>query len=254
MDISDKLKIESEYWNEFWKNSKYESPSSEILDNLIKKSLFFPKFYDCVKLYKNVIKDRANVLELGAGHGWASCIFKSLYPNSFIFTTDLSIDALKSLKKWETILKVKIDSYFASSSSEINLENSSIDYIFCFESAHHFRDHYSTIVELKRVLKKGGKAFYFNEPVCNKFIYPLAFWLTNKRSFADINSPSPEDLLIPSKLRKYCKRNGLSFEINYYLKTSGRGPIPTIYYFVLGLVPFLKYLLPSCANIIISKN
>tara|TARA_Y100001968_G_C19204374_1_gene641572 strand:+ start:297 stop:830 length:534 start_codon:yes stop_codon:yes gene_type:complete len=176
-----------------------------------------------------------------------------LYPSAEVSATDLSIDAISSISKWEKVFDVKIDSFFSASSNCIPVSDSSYDYVYCYESAHHFRDHHSTILELKRVLKKGGVAFYFNEPVCNKFIYPLAFWMTNKRSINNEDSPSPEDLVIPSYIKKICKNNGLSMKLDYHLKTFGRGPIATLYYFCLQLIPFLKYFLPSCANIIITK-
>tara|TARA_Y100001968_G_C19204374_1_gene641571 strand:+ start:57 stop:200 length:144 start_codon:yes stop_codon:yes gene_type:complete len=44
MDLKNKLEIEKNYWGGFWKNSKYESPSSKIVDNLVVKAVNFPKF------------------------------------------------------------------------------------------------------------------------------------------------------------------------------------------------------------------
>ena len=254
MDKKTKLEIEKKYWNEFWKNSKKESPSSDILENLVAKSINIPKFYNCLKKVSNKINPSSHVLEIGAGHGWASCIFKSIYPDSYISASDISIDSLKSLKKWENIFNVKVDNYFESSSNSINAKDESLDYVFCYEAAHHFRDHYSTIKEVKRVLKKGGIAFYFNEPVCNKYIYPLAFWITNIRSSGNIDSPSPEDLIVTSEIKSICLSQNLNIRINYYLNLFGRGPISTLYYLCLNIFPFLKYFLPSCANIVISKK
>ena len=47
---------------------------------------------------------------------------------------------------------------------------------------------------------------------------------------------------------------GLKKKFDFYLNPFGRGAVATIYYAILAKVPFLKYFLPSCANVILTSK
>lgn len=93
IDLKQKLEIE------FWRDSKKESPESDSVYNIVNKLSDAGVFLDCIKRHKDKFRDSGRVLELGGGQGWASCIYKCLYPNSFVTATDISPFAIQSLPK-----------------------------------------------------------------------------------------------------------------------------------------------------------
>ena len=121
--IQTKQSIEIEYW----RNSKTENPESDSINNIINKFSEASIFLDCLNCYKSKLVDEGRVLELGAGQGWASCIYKKLYPKTHITVTDISKYAIMSVNKWEKMLEVKIDNAYACKSSEINEDDNSIN-------------------------------------------------------------------------------------------------------------------------------
>jgi SAM-dependent methyltransferase len=199
-EIESKQKIEIE----FWRDSEHESPEADSIHNIVNKVTDAAVFLDCInRHYKELITD-GRVLELGGGQGWASCVYKKLFPNAHVTATDISKYAVMSLPKWERLFEVKIDNSYASTSYEINESDASLDLIFCFAAAHHFLAHRRTLGEISRVLKPGGKAIYFNEPATPRYLYSLARWRL-ERTRPEV----PEDMLITSELSKLAQEAGI---------------------------------------------
>jgi SAM-dependent methyltransferase len=107
-------------------------------------------------------------------------------------------------------------------------KDGSLDQIFAFAAAHHFLAHDKTLKEISRVLRPGGKAFYFYEPVTPKFFYRLAHWRVNRK-----RPHVPEDVLITSRLQELAFKNGLDMQIDYYPSTTKRGVFETFYFYLL---------------------
>ena len=243
------IELKQEIEIEFSRKSKDESPESDSIYNIVNKISDAGVFLDCINRHRDKLTINVKVLELGGGQGWASCVYKSLFPNAHVTATDISEFAVRSLPKWERLFEVKIDNSYACRSYEIDEGNNSLDQVFCFAAAHHFLAHKRTLREISRVLKTGGKAFYFHEPATPKFFYSLAYWRVNKKR------PSvPEDVLITSEIRKLAQRAGLDFHIDFYPSLIKRGPFETVYFFVLGHIPFLQCILPCSANFIFTKK
>lgn len=244
MNIIEKEKIEID----FWKQSKSENPASFSFDNFLNKMGDCAIFYKILKKYSFIIKDSPIILELGAGQGWASCTVKKLY-DKYLITSDISPYAVESLKYWEELYKVKIEESFACTSYQIPRENDSVDLIFCFAAAHHFIKHRKTLLEIQRVLKKNGKCIYMYEPSCTKFMYRLAYKRVNKK-----RPEVPEDVLIYKKIKSIAESMGLKATVEFYPSMDKRGPLETVYYYVLNKLPFLQKILPSTANYIFEKK
>jgi len=243
IEIKQKIEIE------FWRDSKDESPESNSILNIINKVSDTRVFLDCLKRHQDKLSITGNILELGAGQGWASCIYKRTFPKTHVTTTDISEFAVKSLPKWERLFEVKVDNSYACKSYKINENDASIDQIFCFASAHHFLAHKRTLHEINRVLKPGGKAFYFYEPATPKYLYSPARWRVNRK-----RPHVPEDVLITSEIHKLARSNELDLQIDYYPSLRNRGPIELVYYFLLSRLQFLQRILPCSANFIFTKN
>lgn len=245
LNIEAKQKIEIE----FWRDSKDESPQADSVYNTVGKISEAGVLLDCLKRHHEKLAQSGRVLELGGGQGWASCLYKKLFPNTHVTTTDISKFAVMSLPKWERLFEVKVDNSYACRSYEINESDASLDQVFCFAAAHHFLAHRRTLREVSRVLKPGGKAFYFHEPSTPRYLYSPAYWRVNRK-----RPEVPEDVLITSKLRKIAHESGLDLHVDYYPTLIKRGAFETVYFFVLGRIPFLQRILPCSANFIFTKN
>lgn len=244
-DVHAKQKVEIE----FWRNSPDESPESNSLHNIVEKVSDTAILLDCFDRYQGRLAEHGRVLELGSGQGWASCAYKRNFPDVTSIVTDISPYAVQSLPKWERIFEVKIDHFYDCTSYEIKEPDSSIDQIFCFAAAHHFLAHRRTLKELYRVLKPGGKVFYFYEPATSKALYSFAYWRVNRK-----RPEVPEDVLITSKLRALATRTGLDLQVDYYPSLKRRGPLETLYFYMLGRLPFLQKWVPCTANFIFTKR
>jgi ubiquinone/menaquinone biosynthesis C-methylase UbiE len=244
-EIEHKQKIEIE----FWRDSVNESPSSDSILNIINKASDATVFVDCLNRHQDQLVSDGRVLELGGGQGWASCIYKRLYPQVEITTTDISEHAVASLYKWQHLFNTKIDHSYACKSYEINEPDDSLDFIFCFASAHHFLAHKRTLNEISRVLKPGAKAIYFYEPATPKLFYKSVYKRVNK------NRPSvPEDVLITKQIKQLAELAGLQFEVDYHPSLIKRAPVEMIYFYILSKITFIQKLLPCTANFIFTKE
>lgn len=245
MKITDKELIEINYW----KNSDIEGPGKQTLVNLINKIGDLTVFLECIKDLKDFTVDEGNVLELGAGQGWASCAYKHLYPKVNITATDISEYAISSVSYWERVFSVSnIKSYNCKSYETLELE-SSLDLIFCFAAAHHFVAHKRTLIEIKRILKKGGKALYIYEPTTPSLFYPIAHWRVNR-----IRPEVPEDIIIPKKLINFAKSIGLRVSVHYAPLRIKRRGFSVLYYKLLSIFRILNNFLPCSAHIVIEKK
>jgi SAM-dependent methyltransferase len=233
----------------FWKNSPTESPKNESISNIINKISDAEVFIDCLNRFKEYHSQTGKVLELGAGQGWASCIYKKMYPQSEVIATDISEQALKSVYKWERIWNVKIDKTHQCPGYHTSEPNDSVDFIFAFASAHHFLAHNRTLKEIARILKPGCTAIYLYDTGCSKLFYPLMFQLVNK-----LRSEVPEDVIILSEIKKLAKENSLSVSIDYYPSLIKRGFMQRRYFQLLKFLPFMQKVLPCSVNIVFKKN
>jgi len=251
--MMDNLKLKSIQEREsaelkFWKENMFEKPESDSLENIINKMTDCEVFLDIIKNYSETFIRSKKVLEIGGGQGWASCVVKSVYPQLHVTLSDISEDAIKSRSKWEKIFKVTLDRSYACKSYEIPEPDSSEDCIFCFASAHHFADLKKTMLEICRVLKRGGVCFFFHEPTSSRFFYKYAWKRVNKK-----RPTVPEDVIIYKLLLHQAETAGLKAEIFFNPTIKKRGPFETIYYFFLSKMIFLQGKLPCTANFVFTK-
>jgi SAM-dependent methyltransferase len=244
-DIEVKQKTEIE----FWRDSIHESPEANSIHNLINKASFFRVLADCFNRHVAKLSSNGNVLELGSGQGWASCLYKRLHPDAKLTVTDISKYAIMSLPAWERIFEVEIDKSYDCKSYETNEEAASLDFIYCFAAAHHFLAHKRTLKEISRILKPEGTAIFFFEPATPKYLYRLSKWRVNR-----IRPEVPEDVLITSELDKIAREAGLDMVVDYYPTLLNRGPLESVYFAVLAQLPILQRILPCSANFLFTKR
>lgn len=218
------------------------------LDNLSNKlselRWLQPKF----ALYDQKFRSASAVLELGGGEGWGSCALKRLYPQLHVTASDISDSAISGIGKWERIFECTVDERFACKSYSVPLPDHSVDIIFSFQAAHHFRLHAETLQEAARLLRPGGVCMYLHEPSCRRYIYPLAYWRVNYK-----RPECPEDVLVLEKMRRVANELGFKLQVNYSTATLNRGVVEGVYYKALSLVPALCQWLPCTADFIFTK-
>lgn len=240
MRLSDKEKIEIEYWRQ----SQFEAPTEFTKANLLNKMQEARQFnYKCQK-FKSILSDRQKVLEIGAGQGWASCFMKKYYlPKAHFSVSDISPYAIESLPYWEKVYDVKIDHHFAAKSYAIDVDEK-YDLIFCYAAAHHFVLIEETLNNLGNLLHSDGVILFLYEPVSSKLLYPL------HKAYVDrMPHVTPEDVLVPSKIKEAAKRCDLQCHVHYDAhQVVMRGVGSSLYFNLLQTVPFLKYWLPGSAD------
>lgn len=238
-DLAEKERIDIEHWAA----NPEENPESDSIFNVINKVTDMPALLECQRPFDAEFRRFRRVLELGAGQGWASCLFRKLYPQAQFTVSDISEHAVASVRKWEKILDVGVEKTFACRSYEVPAEDASFDCVFTYAAAHHFVAHRRSLREIRRLLKPGGHAFYFHEPACRRWIYRAAHYRVN-RCRPDV----PEDVIVYPKLLRIAREEGLRAELHFNPTLHKRGATEFLYYFVLGKLPFLQRILPCTAT------
>lgn len=234
---------------DFWRTSETQKPEADNLLYVIDKFCLAKVLLEKLDRFPHLFERADSILELGGGQGWAACILKRMFPDKRVFASDISPYAVASTPKMEKMLGVKLDGVFACRSYAIPVEDGSMDLAFCFASAHHFGAHRGTLSEIFRVLKVGGAALYLHEPSCRRYIYWLAAWRAKRRKRG-----VPEDVLVYKEIKKVARDVGFAVECRFHPTTTARGPLETVYYLVLQILPFLKHLLPCTVDYVFTKN
>ena len=220
----------------------------EPLTYLVNTLADAPTFLGLLSRYERVFKRATDVLELGAGQGWASCIVKRRFPHVRVIATDFSPEAISGIRTWERVFDVKVEASQAALSYATGLADASVDLVFAFASAHHFVLHERTFAEIHRILRPGGKALYLFEPSCRNYVYPLA-----TRRMRRTRTDVVEDMLRQEHISALARAAGLKCDIDLYPTMARRGPLGTIYNAVLIGVPILRRVLWCTANFELTK-
>jgi SAM-dependent methyltransferase len=242
-DIDRRHELELELWRTSpMERPEADSPTHEVA-NIVNKAQDAGIMYDLIERFEDDFRACVDVLELGGGQGWASCMVKVMHPHTRVTLTDLSPDAVASVNKWERVFDTKIEATAAALSDEIPVEDCSQDLVFAYAAAHHFVRHRRTLRELHRVLRPGGRVLYLHEPASPEYIYDAAYKRVNRKR-PDI----PEDVLRIGELGRLARELGFDYKVDHYPNPAHRGPVETVYYEILSRVPLLQRLLPCTAN------
>jgi SAM-dependent methyltransferase len=244
LSAAERERIEIEYW----RDSPTERPGAESLDNLLNKMAEAKIFVAYLDKLRHLLVERGTVVELGAGQGWGSCIYKKRFPEARVVATDLSAYAIESIEYWHRIFGVRTDEHYACKSYATQEAPDSVDLVYCFAAAHHFADRAGTLAEIARILKPGGRALFLHEPVCGRLLYPLAYRRVNA-----VRPEVPEDLLITADVLREAAAAGLEATALRNEPLLGAAAFGTLNYRLQRWLPPLARVLPSSMPFVCQK-
>lgn len=106
------------------------------------------KMFDLVR----TIKKPTKVLDLGCGTGFFASKIKDIYPSAEVYGIDISKKALNlGRKKYKNITFIRADA-----EQEFPFKNNFFDLIISGEHIEHLKDTDTYLIEINRVMKKGG--------------------------------------------------------------------------------------------------
>lgn len=104
-----------------------------------------------------------NVLEIGAGLGWASAIVKQRSPRATVTATDISPSAFRLAAATHADIGARPDHTSACDMANLPFKDDSFDLVFGIAVLHHAGDVAAVIREVRRVLKPDGRYFGMDE-------------------------------------------------------------------------------------------
>jgi ubiquinone/menaquinone biosynthesis C-methylase UbiE len=134
-------------WGERFKRKKLNSKA--VLVELLKR----------LGLNKNFIKNK-KILDIGCGSGRFTNAFGRLGAKLSV-GVDLGSEGLRLAKLFAKNNRIKNTKFYKSNVLKLPFKNSTFDFVFCKGVLHHTGDTYAGLLELKRVLKTGSKAFIY---------------------------------------------------------------------------------------------
>lgn len=193
------------------------------------------------------------VLEIGGGHGWASCMVKSLHPGCEVHASDLSPAAIAGAARWERAFETRLDGRWAFLANATPFADAQFDRVFMFQAFHHvgIGDRMTAVLdELKRILRPGGLIAFLSEPSAPGWLYARQHRHINairRAQGADVD----EDVVVVARVRRAAERRGLRFEHSHdvswhYREMSLPGILRNA---ALARLPFLERLVPCGVHI-----
>tara|TARA_B100001029_G_C15045693_1_gene446939 strand:+ start:75 stop:1127 length:1053 start_codon:yes stop_codon:yes gene_type:complete len=212
-----------ELFGSLWKERKEQ----KFLDS--RKTLFGLLKRNNIDL--NYFKKK-NILDMGCGSGRFTLAFSYLNPEKVI-GVDLGEEGLKIAKSIAKKKKIKNVKFIKSSVLNLPFRKNTFDFVFCKGVLHHTGNTFKGLDNIKKVLKKGGKAFVYlygsggifwytrkqMRKVMRKIPYDFAIQTLNllgmpsKRTiFVDSWYVPIEDHINKKKLENCFKSKGFSFQ------------------------------------------
>ncbi|MEP0356394.1 MAG: class I SAM-dependent methyltransferase [Paraglaciecola sp.] len=115
-------------------------------------------------------KEFDTILDIGSGFGHSLVELDERFTPNTIISLDVDPDVIN--KADENARKCKSNIQFLiNNAAQIELEDSSVDMVFCHQTFHHIVDQESAITEIYRVLKPGGCLLFAES--CRRYIHSM---------------------------------------------------------------------------------
>ena len=231
-------------YQQIWKTDKRSSASS--MENAK------PSIIDFKKNVLGKFEFSGRVLEIGAGLCWASLLLKRKNPGCQVFTSDISLEALKKGKATSEKNDAKIHCSVVCRVERLPFPDNFFDYIFG-SSVLIYSDLGSALKELRRVLKVGGCYIGIRECVSSRVFSPFYMLIYARKSdeYAAITQLHPY-----KEWMKALKNNGFSlYQIDSCKDMETKALASKSWYFIANKVPdaLTRNLLFSEIHILMKK-
>jgi ubiquinone/menaquinone biosynthesis C-methylase UbiE len=121
-----------------------------------------------------------NVLEIGAGLGWASATLKQHWPAATVTATDISPSVHRLAAATHAEIGAVPDHHSACDMAQLPFADGSFDLVFGIAVLHHADDVTAVMREVRRVLRPGGRYFGMDEFAAGPAL--RGFWRTSRWS------------------------------------------------------------------------
>lgn len=167
---------------------------------------------------------KLDILDYGGGGGQFALVFKSHFPESNVYITDISDESL--LEEWSS-LNIQIPF------KKFDQDDKKFDFIFLNDVFEHVSDPFSVLKQLSGKLKDGGKLFI--DTPKQFWIYPFTKFISSSlyqkvlrgtvsTAHLQIWSKKSFELVIKKcglKISKYEESSEYTMPADYYLKNMG---------------------------------
>ncbi|MBI2326782.1 class I SAM-dependent methyltransferase [Candidatus Curtissbacteria bacterium] len=147
-------------------------PSASQFLEILKKRL-----KDSEKIFLRLQKSSVPLspyLEIGAEYGLASALLENKFKASG-FSTDISLHSLTKAKDFAKKFNLgKIPKTICADAYNLPFKSNSFNFVFMYETLHHFPDPKPVLLEIRRVLAQGGVCFIGADPI--KSFFNIRLW------------------------------------------------------------------------------
>lgn len=235
----------------FWKGDPRYNRASSLWENIKTKGGELRMFEELIPLL--ALRAGERVLEMGAGQAWASLMLKRLHRDCEIHASELSPEALLGAEKWERLLEIGLDGYWACQADRTPFEDEQFDLVFTFAAFHHFviggRGR-NALAEALRITKRDGRLVLLSEPTAPPW---LRAWSNAKlnRIRQGSNFDIEEECLVLSELQRWARELGATMRVRFDTSWSWREIAFTgvLRSAAVRAIPALGWLVPVGAHV-----
>lgn len=150
-----------------------------VKKNMLQRIWHINKLIEVLKETKN-FKTLSNVLDVGCASGWFVSEISKRYPEANYYGIDIYDKGIKYANKMYPHIKFSL-----ADAHQIPYKNNLFDLVICTEVLEHVDDPKAVLLEIKRVLKKGGKAIIELDSGSPLFSIVWFLWRKSKGSVWD---------------------------------------------------------------------
>lgn len=243
----------------------YEAKNIEKNESFSDKLSFeyeFGKAQKYLKRFPHIDTDikGKKILDYGCGYGGISLALDKFSPE-LIYGIDISREGIEYAKKEAESKGIKTASFIVYDGKKVPYKDNFFDTILLYDVVEHLQDPEYTLIEIKRILKKGGSVYIITFPWCHPYGAHLWFKLTApwthlifpERIVTEFIYGSPREWnktglnkMSIKRLNNLIKKTGFVFDFRRYESKKIFAPFKNI--------PFLNEFLVSLVIMKISKR
>lgn len=178
----------------------------DVQEILAKKSGTINYFF---KNIKDKLQVQGKVLDIGAGYCWLSGLLSKNSKVEEIWSSDVSMEALKIGQKIAELKSYEILGYIRAKADHLPFSDHYFDSVVSSAFLHHVQSVPKILSEIKRVIKPGGTYYAFLEPA-SFFLFKPIYKLKTKK--AKLDHPGVlENIYTFGEWEKFFRQYGFSF-------------------------------------------